>query len=363
MKLHSLHDNRELVMQLLDHWDYDADGLDLLDRFRISANAVYPFKCREKLRFLRFAPVSEKRPGQSEAELAFLAWLDRQGYCAGQPVPSRSDRLLEICETQWGRYQASVFEGVAGVRLDGSELTDNRITAYGQSLARLHELSSRYEPLPRNRPWNWKQVLEWSVKTLEEIPVLPVGAYGPGFDDIPASEYETGPEAAQDEAERLASLFAAFPESPDSLGVIHYDFETDNVFWQQDSNRCVPIDFDDAMVFWYIADIAQALDSLKETIADKAEASKADSLETWQQAACGCFLAGYRSIRPISDEMLAFIPAFLRFTALYGYARIVRSLSEVHPDEPEWMADLRKKLHQLMRERRAVFGNPLVQKP
>jgi Ser/Thr protein kinase RdoA (MazF antagonist) len=367
MKLHHLYDNRDLVMHLLENWDHDAAGMHLLDRFRISANAVYPFKCLDKVRFLRFAPLEEKRQGQSEAELAFLTWLDSQGYPAGQPVPSLNSRLLEVCDTPWGLYQANVFEGVSGERLDWSELTDDIIAACGRSLARLHVLSSRYEPLPQNLPWSWEHVMEWSLEILDQIPVLPSGAYGPDSGSIPPGEYETARRAAHDEASNLMSLFHSLPAGPEFMGVIHYDFETDNLFWQNETGRCVPIDFDDIMVHWYLADIAQALESLRETVEEKMESAtpssgihEAEALRIRQKAACDCFLAGYRDIRPISEDMLPFIHAFLRFAALYGYARIVRSISAVRADEPEWMAELRSKLHQLMKKRSRLFGSPLM---
>ena len=166
---------------------------------------------------------------------------------------------------------------------------------------------------------------------------------------------------------RLKSIFQTLSADPVSCGIIHYDFETDNVFWQKDSNRCVPIDFDDVMVHWHLADIAQAMDSARAALEEKMESAFLDSdepdfhrsglLKKRQQVSCDCFLAGYRSIHPLPDEMLSFIPVFLRFTSLYGYARIVRSISEVHAEEPEWMSDLRKKLHVILCERKAMFGS------
>ena len=60
MELKHLQDKRDMVHHILRRWAHDGDRLDWLDRFRISANAVYPFSCGGQLHFLRFAPESEK---------------------------------------------------------------------------------------------------------------------------------------------------------------------------------------------------------------------------------------------------------------------------------------------------------------
>lgn len=38
-----LFDNRDLALMLLSYWEYDEEALEIMDRFRISFNAVYSF--------------------------------------------------------------------------------------------------------------------------------------------------------------------------------------------------------------------------------------------------------------------------------------------------------------------------------
>ncbi len=44
MKLRHLFHNPDLAHMLVSNWEYDADSLDLFQHFRISANAIYPFR-------------------------------------------------------------------------------------------------------------------------------------------------------------------------------------------------------------------------------------------------------------------------------------------------------------------------------
>lgn len=44
LKLKNLFDNRDLTKMILENWEYDPSSLDMFDYYRISSNAVYPFK-------------------------------------------------------------------------------------------------------------------------------------------------------------------------------------------------------------------------------------------------------------------------------------------------------------------------------
>ena len=83
MKLRNLFDNRELAHMILGNWDHDNDKLDILDNYRISANAVYPFLRDGKVFILRFSPVEERTADTIQAELEFLRFLRSERY----PVP------------------------------------------------------------------------------------------------------------------------------------------------------------------------------------------------------------------------------------------------------------------------------------
>jgi len=52
-KLKYLYDNRDLAEMVLKNWDYDQSKLNLLDYYRISANAVYPFELNNTRYYLR----------------------------------------------------------------------------------------------------------------------------------------------------------------------------------------------------------------------------------------------------------------------------------------------------------------------
>lgn len=54
LKLKYLFDNRGLALMLLEKWTYDKGKMGILNQYRISANAVYPFMNDEKVQFLRF---------------------------------------------------------------------------------------------------------------------------------------------------------------------------------------------------------------------------------------------------------------------------------------------------------------------
>lgn len=44
LKYKYLFDNRDPAEMLLKNWAYDPDSLDLFKQYRISSNAVYPFR-------------------------------------------------------------------------------------------------------------------------------------------------------------------------------------------------------------------------------------------------------------------------------------------------------------------------------
>lgn len=330
MKLECLFENFDLAREVLEHWPCDRPvNSELLSRFRISSNAVYPFTARRELCFLRLAPVGEKREGNLRGELEFIQYLRRRGYPALEPLPAEDGSLFLRLDTRWGQYFASAFKAVPGKPIEDMPLTKEIVNAYGRSLGRLHNLSAEFRPgTPK---WSWEDALQWAADTLVR---------------------HQGPEDMTAAVQKLQGELARLPKTPETFGLVHYDFEPDNVFFEESSHTCSAIDFDDGMYHWYALDVEQALDALLRLPAPA-------GLD-----AAGEFLRGYGEERAYTREMEEQRPLMRRFADLYAYARICRSLASRPAQEPDWLVSLRAKLTQRLADIRRVYGGePTTDRP
>ncbi|ANC76295.1 hypothetical protein ABE65_005520 [Fictibacillus phosphorivorans] len=323
LKLKYLFNNVNLAEMLLENWDYDDESIDMFQYYRISSNAIYPFQSRGKTQFLRFSPKSEKCKENVLAELEFISYLRSKHYGVLEIVVSKNGEELIEVQTPWGEYYASVFKRVSGVQMNETELSDNVIFSYGKALGKLHQLSSDYVPV-KNKRWSYSDVLDWMRETLTDFP------------------HE---KSALLETNVLQDYFDSIPITKRNFGLVHYDFEYDNVFYDEESQSCNVIDFDDVMYHWYVMDIEQTLDSLQDCI-------PTEMFQVKKQ----CFLDGYYTEYDISDDMLSLLPACRRFANLYGYVRILRSVEEKWENEPEWLESLREKLIKAMKNKSTCFG-------
>ncbi|MBN2238216.1 MAG: phosphotransferase [Dehalococcoidales bacterium] len=330
MKLRHLFDNRDLAEMILKNWDYDKDKLDIMQYYRISANAVYPFRKDGELAYLRFSPTDERSVETILAELEFLEYLESQGYSANGILLSKAGEKLEQVDTPWGRYLAVAFRGAPGQRLDRIELTDEIITGYGRALGRLHELSRNYAPI-NHRRISWKDQLAWVRTVLHD------------FD---------GEDAAKTEAGLLEEFLSQLPVTADNYGLVHYDFETDNVFYDEGDDIFHVIDFDDCLYHWFVMDIDQSLDGL-DAVLPMEKQDKAEKL----------FIEGYRTAFPVDDSLLEFLPVFRRYACLVGYTRTRISVTDKWDNEPDWLTDLRDILDTAMKQRSRYFGMPITVSP
>ncbi len=327
MQFKHLFENENLARMMCGHWNLGGGQEPEIHFFRSSANAVYTVDVGDARFFLRITPETEKPAAQIMAETEFLRYLETQGYPCVKPVQAMNGEAVIAADTPWGVYAAVLFEKARGKRLDRVDYADGVYRRYGQSLGRLHRLSQGYRA--PGRP-SWSDRLDWCEATLAACAAAP---------------------EALKEVRLLRECLGALPLSDETYGLIHYDFELDNVFYDAASDLCTPIDFDDAMVFWYAADVEQALDSIREELP-----------EQHRVQATACFLEGYQTERPLDPEMAAWMPAFRRFVNLYGYARCLRATHEKWDCEPEWMTGLRETIGGIMQEKHAGFGLPIDMK-
>ena len=322
LKLKYLFNNNDLAHMILNNWDYDKDDSNLLNYYRISSNAVYWCKNHGNTFFLRFVSAEEKSMKKILAELEFLKYLRDNDYPAVNTILSKAGNELEVVNTPWGIYYAVAFKEVYGKQIGGLPFTDELIFGFGKSLGKLHKLSSEYKPV-NNKRNDWKETMDWMEAVLSNFP------------------HEL---AAKNELYMLKDYFLKLPATKENFGLIHYDFEADNVFYDETSKNYKPIDFDDSTYHWYAMDIEQALDSLKE-----------DMAKEQIEPSVNQFIKGYRCEYDISDDMLTLLPTFRRYANLYGYVRVLRCIEEKWDNEPEWMIALRTRLQNSLNKKHLLF--------
>lgn len=325
LKLKYLFDNKDLARMMLDSWKHDEDYPDFLKYYRISSNAVYWCKNHGSTFFLRFTPAEEKSRESILGELEFLGYLREKGYPAVQTILSKKGNEIETVNTPWGIYHAVAFKKACGIQLSEMQLTDEIIYSTGKALGKLHSLSGEYKSIKNVRN-DWRKNMDWMEAVLSDFP-----------DEV----------SAKSELFMLKDYLSKLPCTKENFGLVHYDFETDNVFYDEATKHYNVIDFDDSMYHWYAMDIEQSLDTITE-----------DMTEEQAEHAVNEYIKGYRSEHDISDDMLNLLPVFRRYADLYAYVRITRSIKEKWDNEPEWMVNLRVKLENALNMEKTNFKRP-----
>lgn len=306
-----------LADEILRSWEHDNGRAKF---WRASTNFVFFFKKAGQDHVLRFNHASERTAETIGAELDYVKALAARGLRAARPVHSRADKLVESIETTQGLFHAAVFTALPGKSLDLEELTPEQLVRWGQALGELHQAATGYTK--PGRP-SWRDHLTMVA------------------DLVPAAESGAHRELAQ-----LTQELGQLAHHPQNFGLIHYDFEPDNLIWYDGQPGI--IDFDDCAWYWYVADIALALSDL---FGDR------PSQVDFANPAFRHFIQGYRTVRSLVQADLEMIPLFLRLQNLVSFARLYRAVTPVDPaGELPWMPGLREKLTAKMQFYREGFA-------
>jgi Ser/Thr protein kinase RdoA (MazF antagonist) len=310
-----------LADQIVERWQHDPGTARL---FRSSANFVFRFQHEGERCFLRIADGVERARKTIEAEVDLVRWLAGHGVHVALPIRSRYGHDLESLTTDWGTFHVVAFEGLAGSQRDIETLDAAGFRAWGAALGRLHRAMRAYTGPARTGRSTWQDQLTLAARHTGDDPLIQI------------------------EIDRVAAALGALPTGDDRVGLIHGDFELDNLCWREDGVGI--LDFDDCARSWLVADIAFALRDLFGDVGDGIDL---------RHASFRAFLDGYAGHHPLDQELVAYLPTFRRFGNLVRYARIVRSVDLAdEPTYPTWLRTLRGKLVSVAEAYRASFTSP-----
>lgn len=294
-----------IIDRIVGRWPHDAGSARF---FRSSANFLARFQQNGRPYFLRFADSTERDRAQIEAELDLVRWLGEHGFVVSMPELSVGGAFVESVEVGDRTFHAVVFAGLTGAQFDSDELDDAGFRRWGQALGSLHMALKAYPNSTSANRRTWRDDLDFIERA------------------IPPDAVEVWTELRSLQAE-----LDALPTDPDLMGLIHFDFELDNLVWSNDSVEM--LDFDDCAMYWYSADIAFALRDLF------------DAGRSQNDPSVRAFLDGYTVRTALDERMATVIPIFSRMSRLLTYARIVRSL-DIDPgqDYPDWLTGLATRL-------------------
>ncbi|RLQ94530.1 phosphotransferase enzyme family protein [Falsibacillus albus] len=307
-----------VAKSLIQNWEHDEGTLKF---WRASSNFVYVFENNQEQYFLRFSLDQENSIGQIQAELEFMEYLESNRYPCVSPILSKNGKYIETVQNSEGKYFSVVFSSAKGIALD-EDINELQCEDWGRSLAALHQLSREYEPSDKKRSI-WQDILRKIDAMLQRYP----------------EEQE-----AIEELGKLTERLTSFPISDSNFGLIHYDFQLDNIFYQENNRSFCVIDFDDAVYSWYAQDIVTALDDF---LGDDSnlEDPKVKS-----------FLKGYSSVIPLEEEDISQFPYFRRFMKLYTFSRLLWSLEGCEVEEsPDWLDGLKSKFNRVLDDLRQGF--------
>ncbi len=300
---------------ILKYWEHVTNSAIY---FRASANFVFRFTNNGKDHFLRFNSITERSHDDLDGEIQILNYLKHQTANTVKPVLSLNDRYVEEIETENDTYLAVVFEGFNGRMYEVEELSKEQFFFWGKALGKLHRLFNNMPQTIVNRRKTWRDHLDDVKRQI------------PSDDIIIHREIKEVEEWSENTTART--------------GIIHFDFELDNLHWCDDGIKI--LDFDDSACCWYGADIAYALRDLFENGIDINNPSFRR------------FMEGYSTEFEIDADFYENLPMFMRFHDLYTYTRIRRSLDyKIDEDTPEWLIGLNGKLTDISEHLKNLFSH------
>jgi Ser/Thr protein kinase RdoA (MazF antagonist) len=272
------------LSEALSRWGLSEDtDVTLLS---ISENATFRAQDPQSGRDIVFRV---HRPGyhnlvEIASELAWLTALNHERVIDTlTPVLQANGDLVGSIDDAGTARHVVAFKFLPGEEPDEASGLAGWFQELGAITARLHGHAKTWER-PRGfarKTWNFETML--GSKPL----------WGDWRDGLGLT-YE-GRLVLEETADLLRRQLDAYGSGPDKFGLVHADLRLSNLII--DGERLCVIDFDDCGFSWYLYDFAAAISFIEH------EPYIPELLDSW--------IAGYRTVAPLSDDEAEIIPVFI----------------------------------------------------
>ncbi|MEZ4869346.1 MAG: phosphotransferase [Caldilineaceae bacterium] len=256
-------------------------------------DGVYGFTRHGQAFVLKYSNTMVRSFATLQSQVHWLDFLATQGAAVSRPMPSPQGVLVEQVPLESALVAAVCYERAPGVRPPVPRLTAAQWQSWGQTLGKLHALSAVYAP-----PLDQTPFAQWNANVMRDRATIPA-------DQTRVLE----------KFDELQEYFQTLPTDPQGYGVVHGDFQANNLcldhetFWM--------VDFDDCTYHWFLMDIATSLYyTLWERPAEQNNAAFAAFVleNLW---------AGYTRKYALDDPWVERLPIFLKQIEMNTYITIL----------------------------------------
>jgi Ser/Thr protein kinase RdoA (MazF antagonist) len=275
---------RRLGLDALEQWNLRPDAVQLRHH---GENSVYVVRTDGQKLIARLSGTDLQNPVSVRGELRFIVRCAEKGINVARPIPTEGGepfaRVPEMDPVTGKKRDRMItlFPFVPGRRVGRKGMTDRLVFRWGETIAQLQNATDGFRQTRLARRPRWDGI-NFQSEILS--------------DDLKRRRWFT------EEWEACQAWMHALPET--EFGLIHADVHEGN--FKVHRGELYLFDFDDSCVCWYAYDLAVVL------VRFPAAADR-----EWLKGFRANLLAGYRSLRPLTEEWERRIPGFIRMRRLW----------------------------------------------